>query len=252
MLEKTWTIEKKARRKYIDKDGAKLSSVTEILDALGWNKGALMGWANKVGRGGQTINQVRGPKADAGTLGHHLIECVLNGVKYEDTQEWHEALPEIQAHAKMALEAFCDWWRDKVDQGWRVIDCEIPLQSEARSFAGTADLMLADEFGEPFLADIKTGSPHAEAFIQLAGYSMLWSEMKGQRVDYRGLVIHVPVDGRAVTEHWANYLEMASAVELFNNLLTINEYKQAFTRIAKRMWDATPKLPEDEQAKGPF
>ena len=83
-----WTIPKKTRRKYLDANGNKLPSVTEILGGLGWNREVLMGWANKIGRQGQTIAEVRNPKADAGTLAHHLIECELTNVPWKETQEF--------------------------------------------------------------------------------------------------------------------------------------------------------------------
>lgn len=248
MLEPTWKIPKKPRRKYIDNDGEKMPSVTEVLDALGWNKSALMGWANKIGRGGQTIAQVRNPKADAGSLAHHLIECSLTGVSWADTQEWHEALPEIQEKAAAAFQGWQNWWAVEEAKGWKIIECEIAMQSKHRGFAGTCDLLLRDDEGKYWVADIKTGSPHSEAAIQMAGYAALLSETRDIHCQ-QGMIIHVPTDGRPVTAHHITYAEMDDAMVMWGHLLEIHYLKEVFTRMAKRIEAATPKL---EEPKGPF
>lgn len=248
MLEIQWKIPKKEKRRYIDADGNKLPSVTEILDALGWNKGALMGWANKIGRGGQTINQVRGPKADAGSMGHHLIECSLGNINYEDTQEWHEALPEIQEKAKVALAAWQAFVPKLYAAGWSIDECEIQLQTT--EFGGTCDLLLRHEDGYYAVADIKTGSPHAEAAIQMAGYASLLRQARNIHCDH-GFIYHVPTDGRPVTSHLIGVSDFQAASELWENLLTIQNYKEQFKEMGKRIDALTPKLLE-EQPKGPF
>lgn len=251
MLEIQWKIPKKEKRRYIDADGNKLPSVTEILDALGWNKGALMGWANKIGRGGQTINQVRGPKADAGSLGHHLIECCLGNINYQDTQEWHEALPEIQEKAKVALDAWQAYVPSLYAAGWSIDDVEIALQNDTQGFAGTCDLLLRHEDGYYAVADIKTGSPHAEAAIQMAGYASLLRSVKNIVCDH-GFIFHVPTDGRPVTQHLIGVSDFQAACEVWENLLTIQQYKDHFKDMGKRIDARTPKLPEEEPVKGPF
>lgn len=247
MLEPLWKIPKKERRRYIDAEGNKLPSVTEILDALGWNKGALMGWANKIGRGGQTIAQVRNPKADAGSLCHHLIECALTNVAWEDTQEWVEALPELQEKAATGLSAWQAFWPSMEAKGWSIVDCEIALQAD--DFAGTADLLLRHEDGGYAVGDVKTGSPHPEAAIQMAGYAMLIGKKRRWYPDV-GFIFHVPTDGRPVTAHCISHAEMAAAKELFCALLEIHQYKDQWRDMGKRMEAATPKLVEE--TKGAF
>ena len=241
----SWSIPKKTRRKYLDANGNKLPSVTEILGGLGWNREVLMGWANKIGRQGQTINEVRNPKADAGTLAHHLIECELTNIDWKQTQEFCEANQDLQVKAMQALEAWNEWWSAREADGWEVVDAEIAMQDDDAGFAGTCDLMLRDPAGELIVADIKTGSPHAEAIIQMAAYGILYDE----RPKY-ALLIHVPTDGRPVTCHFASDDTLRQAEEIWENLLNISKYKKAWAVIGKKMHENTPKL--EEKKESPF
>ena len=242
----SWSIPKKTRRKYLDSKGEKLPSVTEILGGLGWNREVLMGWANKIGRQGQTIAEVRNPKADAGTLAHHLIECELTNVPWKETQEFCEAPEDLQVKAMQALEAWSEWWKGREADGWEVVDAEIAMQDDDAGFAGTCDLMLRDPSGELIVADIKTGSPHAEAIIQMAAYGILYSETPKY-----ALLIHVPTDGRPVTCHFASDDTLRQAEEIWENLLSISKYKKAWAAIGKKMYADTPKLEEPKKAS-PF
>lgn len=240
-----WTIPKKTRRKYLDANGNKLPSVTEILGGLGWNREVLMGWANKIGRQGQTIAEVRNPKADAGTLAHHLIECELTNVPWKETQEFCEAPEDLQVKAMQALEAWNEWWKGREADGWEVVDAEIAMQDDDAGFAGTCDLMLRDPSGELIVADIKTGSPHAEAIIQMAAYGILYDESPKY-----ALLIHVPTDGRPVTCHFASDDTLRQAEEIWENLLNISKHKKDWAAIGKKMYENTPKL--EEKKESPF
>lgn len=241
----SWTIPKKTRRKYIGPDGKKLPSVTEILGGLGWNREVLMGWANKIGREGRTIHEVRNPKADAGTLAHHLIECDLTNICWEETQEWHEADADLQDKARQALEAWQTFWRGREADGWEVVDAEVAMQDDDAGFAGTCDLFLRDPNNELVVADIKTGSPHAEAIIQMAAYGILYEE----RPKY-AILLHVPTDGRRVTAHFASEDTLRQAEEIWENLLNISKYKKNWADIGKKMRDDTPAL--EEKKGSPF
>jgi len=236
-----WTIPKKPRRTY----AGKVASVTQIIGGLGWNREGLMRWANKVGREqGLTVSQARDPKADAGTLAHHLCECFLLDIDYQQTQDWCEALPETQDAARQALNGFRDWWGGKRADGWTLHAVEHVLTGVG--VAGTADLFLRDPDGQYVVADIKTGSPHPEACIQLAAYASMF-----EHAVYRGIILHVPTDGRPVTEHHVCGDEFRAADELWHLLRDIHEHKKMFSGIGKRMRDATP-APVEQQQKDPF
>ena len=60
---------------YKNKEGKRVSGVTTIIGGnLGWNKQALMWWANEMGLQGKNHRDEAKEAADAGTLCHALIE----------------------------------------------------------------------------------------------------------------------------------------------------------------------------------
>lgn len=246
----TWTIPKKPRRKYYGRDGEKLPSVTEILGGLGWNREVLMGWANKIGRQGQTIHEVRNPKADAGSLAHHLIECDLTNVPYEETEEYCTADGNMQTLARWSLESWRNWWYGRRNEGWEVVEAELPMQDDDAGYAGTVDLILRDPCGELVVADIKTGSPHAEAVIQMAGYADLYEATRGETPHF-GLLLHVPTDGRHLTPHTIPRSLLVAGHEVFAQLLFISRHKKAFADFGKVLRENTPAV-KPVEGKHPF
>lgn len=246
-----WSIPKKSRRKYIRTDGTKLPSVTEILGSLGWNREVLMGWANKIGRQGFTVAEVRNPKADAGSLAHHLIECDLTNICWEETQEWCESAADLQEKALLARESFNAWWKVKEREGWELVDAEVQMASDQLDYGGTFDLMLRDPSGELVIADIKTGSPHAEAAIQLAAYGQLWED-RGESFPSYGLILHVPCsDELPLTAHYVSQVNLRKGLEIFNALCSIAVHKKDFAALGKKLYADTPK-PAPEKKEAPF
>jgi hypothetical protein len=232
-----WTIPKKPRRNY--KKG--MPSVTTVLKTLGWNRDALMGWANKIGREGLKIHEARDPKADVGSLAHHLCECFLGDINHQATQEWHEATEEHQRLALCALDQFKTWWAWQRTQGWEIEECEIAMESRANKFCGTADLILRDPDGAYIIADIKTGSPHPEAAIQMAAYASLYHEETARHIT-EGLLLHIPTDGRPLTAHHITKQEIDAGEAIFFQLLDIERHRTLFKELGERMKDATPSV----------
>ncbi len=59
---------------YFLANGVRIPSVTtNIGQNLGWNKQALMNWANECGLNGKRHHDVAGEAAQAGTLCHHMM-----------------------------------------------------------------------------------------------------------------------------------------------------------------------------------
>lgn len=67
---------------YLDDKGKRLPGVTTVIGGnLGWNKDALMGWANREGLEGRNIRDrfnTASKAADIGTLAHEMIEADIH------------------------------------------------------------------------------------------------------------------------------------------------------------------------------
>ena len=67
---------------YVDIDGKRLPGVTTIISGnLGWSAGALQYWAWDLGMQGINYRERLKTEADAGTIGHHLIECEIKRIE---------------------------------------------------------------------------------------------------------------------------------------------------------------------------
>src|SRR5260221_489617 len=75
----------KPANKYLSSAGVCLPGVTTVLGEL--NKPAVIGWANKMGLLGKSIEEGKEYARDVGNLAHYLIECHIKGEKpeFEDT-----------------------------------------------------------------------------------------------------------------------------------------------------------------------
>ena len=62
---------------YRNADGKSLSGVTTILGNLGWNSGALIGWAYKRGKEGKSLRDQEA--LDVGSITHLMVEADLRG-----------------------------------------------------------------------------------------------------------------------------------------------------------------------------
>ena len=69
------------------KDGTRIQGVTTIISQnLGWNKQQLMWWANQEGLAGRNHRDTAQRAADAGTIGHYLIDCDIKGIQPDTTK----------------------------------------------------------------------------------------------------------------------------------------------------------------------
>lgn len=186
----------KPRRQYLDADGNRLPSVTEIVGQnLGWGKERLIAWANRVGREGLTTHRASKDKLDAGTMCHELIEAFLLGQPYDI-----QAKPAKMSETAWAMgcTAFMGYLRLHQAEGLverlEVVALEEPLVDLEWEVGGTPDIVCNLD-GELTILDVKTGrSLGAEVLLQLEAYAQMWSACRDDEVTKLG-VLHVPASG---------------------------------------------------------
>ena len=152
------------------KDGTKVTGTTTIISQnLGWNKQALMYWANQVGQQGKSHRDVAGKEADAGTCGHALIDAHIKK-KQIDTSIYPT---EVLSKGETCFLNFLEW--EKI-LNLRVEATEINLVSEQYHYGGTPDCIgyVSDKLA---IIDWKTGSGvYEDMLLQLPAYKQLWEE----------------------------------------------------------------------------
>ena len=154
---------------YSLKDGTKVPSVTELLKFK--DCGGLMWWSWNEGINGRDYRKTRDKAADAGTLGHAMIEAWAKGGTIEDIIGPEEEL----AKARGGFKSFLRWAELT---NLKIVKQEVILVSEKHRFAGCLDTTLAITVdGQLSLGDWKfAGSIFGEYLMQLAGYAILWEE----------------------------------------------------------------------------
>lgn len=266
------TSKTRKRRRYLDADGNKLPSVTELLGGLGWKYAPLLGWANKIGREGLTMDEASRDARDAGTAGHDMIEAWILGRK----QPPRGTTPEhIWAAGKAALESFQRWWlAEEMHLRVDILATECLMVDLERGYGGTADLICLLD-GKPAVLDYKTGkSIYAETAIQLAAYAQLWSvngrhhvedadgeplpdmlferRQKASHIEHLG-IIHCPTDGRDTRLVMVDPETMVTAGVVWDLLVDLDKHKDIFSGFSKRLKSLEADQDDDKQARStPF
>jgi len=152
-------------------NGTRVPGVTTVIStSLGWNREALMWWANQEGLAGRNYRDSRQEEADAGTLAHAMVEARIRDVTYlpPDT-----ATPEQIKLATLAFSAWEEWFsHSKI----KLLETEIPLISERHRFGGTPDAIGETRGGLAILDWKSSKGIYSEYLIQLAAYEHLWNE----------------------------------------------------------------------------
>lgn len=208
--------------------GARVSGVTTIISGnLGWNKAALMYWANKVGieQGVNHYEAVR-PATEIGTVAHRMVECDIKGEPFIAPPE----MPEEQLkRAEAAYMAYLDWRRHS---RLEILHSEVSLVSERWNYGGTLDAIgLLD--GKLALLDWKTSNGlYADHLIQIAAYEHLWNECNPSELIDGG--IHLLRFGKDEGDfHHHAYTQLDCAWEVFKHLLTLHGMKKQLEALAK-------------------
>jgi len=182
---------------YRNKAGERISGVTGIIGAnLGWNKEALMYWANQMGLQGKKHRDVSQKAADSGTVAHYLIECDIKAVAPDLSQYPTEAI----SRAETAYLNFLEW-KDMVK--FKSIAVEPHLVSETYQFGMTPDC-IAEIKGRLALFDWKTGSGvYEDMLIQLAAYKVGWEENNPDKLLEGGFhLLRINKEDAAFSHHW--------------------------------------------------
>jgi hypothetical protein len=163
---------------YRNADGQRIPGTTTVIGQnLGWNKDALIKWANREGLAGRDIRDRSAQReANIGTAVHAMIEGYLHGALPEEraATELAALSDEDQQRAMVGFAAFRRWLRNSrleivatelfgVDDEWQVGFCLDALALDRGD-------------GKPIfeVLDWKSGSGiYAEHFIQLAAYTTL-------------------------------------------------------------------------------
>lgn len=204
-------------------DGKGVPGVSTIIgDTLGWNKGALVGWARKEALAGNDPNKVRDNAAGIGTLAHYLISCDLAGEK----PDLSDCSPNEIDKAENCLIKYWDWRKGKKIES---ICCESPLVSKDYHFGGTPDFYGRVD-GIMTLVDYKTGSGiYKEMTIQVAAYDHLLTANGYARPD-QWIILNIPKnENTGFIEKSLTLVEIEAGWEIFNYLLGIHELKNVLS-----------------------
>ncbi len=160
----------KGHQRYRLKDRTIVPGVTTIVGLL--NKGEmLMRWHNKMGLDGIDTSKYVDKLAEAGTLGHYLIQCHLKG----DKPDLDEYSPELIDLAENSFLSYLEWEKQHT---LLTIDCEAMLVSEQHRYGGQVD-WIGQLDGVPCIMDFKTGKKiYDDHLVQVSAYWHLAVENK--------------------------------------------------------------------------
>src|SRR6266403_4142445 len=148
--------------KYFNDEGTEVPSVTTILKVL--NKPALVGWANKQGLKGLSLEQATAYSIDVGNLLHHRINCYAN-----NEEPTFNAFCGKRAIAKSG-KLFDNFLEYLVSRDGNIIASEVKLVSTTGRFGGTLDLVV-EIGGAQEVWDIKSSTDiWPEHLIQVCAY----------------------------------------------------------------------------------
>lgn len=194
---------------YYNSQGRRVPAVTTICRQLGWSTDNLLGWANRVGLEGLTLDQAREPAANIGQIAHAMAEAYIKG----ETLDTSKVAPELLEPAQRSFGEYKEWHDQNVVE---VLACEVPLVSETLQYGGRMDLVFIDRQGRVVMSDLKTGSGlYGDQLVQVAGYGILWGEHHSDRPIERYQLIRVDRDGKGVDFTARTADAMAPAREAF-------------------------------------
>jgi hypothetical protein len=166
------------------KDGTRVPGTTTIIGRFK-DSGGLIHWAWEQGRDGLDYRATRDSAADAGTLGHWLVEQHIDGNTNGnvrtlfDIRVAAEKIPDdVAGKALKAYESYLGWEKQTK---LKIVQQEMLLVSEVYKFGGTPDAV-GEINGNLCILDWKTGNAlYRDALIQVAAYKALWEENNPDR-----------------------------------------------------------------------
>lgn len=198
-------------------DGKRVPGTTTIISRFK-ESGGLIHWAWSLGIEGQDYRKVRDDAADAGTLGHLMIEAHIRGKEFPKESEYD---PTIWFKAQSSYTAFQKWaGQTKLTP----VETEVAMTCACHRFGGTLDVMLVD--GELALGDWKTGNAvYIDHLCQLAAYGHLWNVNHPDRLITGGyyLLRFSKVEGDFTHHYWRNLDKAWRQFELFREAYDIDK-----------------------------
>lgn len=183
----------KAKSLYTNDLGINVPGATTITKEWGENSFPLMYWAWDCGMHQIDFRKKSGKAADAGTLGHMMIQNGLLGLEVPK-----EELDQFtQEQIELAETAHLQWMEFESQHKIELLTYEgkpaIEVKLTSKEFGGTLDMIMRVD-GDIALVDLKTGSGiYPDHIVQVAGgYSMLATEYK---IDWKKIILaNVPKD----------------------------------------------------------
>lgn len=154
---------------YHTKDGDRVPGCSTIA-AIGKDSGGLVHWAWDLGRQGKDYRKVRDEAADAGTIGHALVDAAIKGIDAPDFSAFPE---DVAARGRMSFAAYRQW-RDM--SKLQIVSSEVAMVSERHRFGGTVDAVGHLNNGGLAILDWKCAKLYPDYLYQVAGYGLLWNE----------------------------------------------------------------------------
>jgi len=205
---------------YKNAEGKRVPGVTTVISGnLGWNKQALMYWANSVGLDGRSHREVSEDAADIGTIAHAMVEGELKG---KDWQELVSLTGTTQEQTDQAENAYLAWreWADTVN--FELITAEHTLVSEEHQFGGQIDVAAVKNTTS--IVDLKTSKDvYADHKIQIAAYGQLWNENYPDNPIRSYYILRIGKDGSFSYHYWP---DLSKEWEVFKLLRQLHGMKK--------------------------
>lgn len=222
-MAKTINKKTKAHTRYKNAEGLVVPSVTTIIGQnLGWNKGALIGWARKMALQGIDPNKERDEAADIGTLAHALIEeHITTTAPHLEPVIVDRSLysPANLEKAESAFRAYLDWEeKEEIDLTDPRVRSEERIVSEWYQYGGTLDF-IAPLHGTMTLIDFKsTNHLFVEHKIQLAAYEWLYEEKYGEKIP----TLLLQIGKEEADFHPHSFADLSNHFEVFKHLIKLH------------------------------
>jgi hypothetical protein len=210
---------------YKNAKGEKIPGNTTVISQnLGWNKQALMWWANECGLAGKRHREVSQEAADAGTLGHLLIEC---DIKEKSPPDLDRYPAEMVSKAESAFLNYLEWKRQT---NFQPITMEVACISEELQ-AGTTIDVIGWVAGKRSIVECKTSNGVYEDFlIQVAMQKAAWDETHPDE-PIEGLhLLKVGKEEATFTHHY--WHSLALGLEAFKHLRALHDLKKQLKKLA--------------------
>jgi hypothetical protein len=212
-----------AHQTYVLNNGTYVPGSTTVIENLGWNKQALMGWIRKECLAGKDPYKTRDAAASIGTVAHALVEERINhalGKKEFAAIDREEYAPKTMETARLAFQGYLDW---EEQNNVEYLHSEVQLVSETWAYGGTIDIV-AKINGVVYLIDIKTSSGvYPDHIIQVASYHNLFKENFDE--DLEVMILHLDKTDGSFSPYFIPRTKIEAGLEVFKNLRRIHALK---------------------------